>query len=71
MIQPFADIDLASEAIEKDRVGLHIRMGNLDGDLAAVAHVSGAKDRGHSTARNQLVDPIVCELNAGPQDWHG
>ena len=65
MIQPFADFDLALETVEKDRVRLHIRMGDLDGDRAAVAHVGGAIDGGHSTPRNQFLDMIVAELAAG------
>ena len=53
MIQLFADLGLALEAVEEHRVGFHLRMRDLDGDLAAVAHIGGAKNRGHAAAGDQ------------------
>ena len=71
MVQLFADFDLALEAVEEYRVSFHLRMGDLDGDGAPVAHVGRAIDRRHSAARDQFLDAVVAELVAGTQCCHG
>ena len=50
MVELLADLALALEAVEEHRIGFHLRVRNLDRHLAAVAHVGGAKDRGHAAA---------------------
>ena len=65
VIQLFADLGFARETVEKNGVGFHLRMRNLDGDLAAIAHVGGPEDGGHPAARDESLNAVMIELIAG------
>ena len=65
MVEFLADLALALETVEQHRIGFHFRMRNLDRDLAAVAHIGGAKDRRHAAAGDQSFDAVVVKLFAG------
>ena len=67
MVELFADLRLALEAVEEHRIGFHFGMRDLDGDLAAGAHVGSAKDGRHPAAGNDSFDSVVIELIAGVQ----
>ena len=59
------------EAVVRERVGFHLGMRDLDGDLAAVAQVGGSKNRGHAAAGDQFFNPVVIEQFAGVDGVHG
>ena len=65
MVQLFADGCFALEAIEEDRIGFHVGMGNFQRDDAIVAHVGGAKDRCHAAAGDGRFDAVGVDLRAG------
>ena len=65
MIEGLADFLFAVEAVEEDRIAFHFRVGNFDGDGAAVAEVGGAENGGHAAAGDDAVDAVVIELFAG------
>ena len=65
MVHGFADLFFAAETIEKGRITLHFRVGDLDGDLAPCGQVGAAKNGGHSAASGQSVNLVVIELLAG------
>ena len=70
MIELGADLLLALEALEENRIALHLGMRNLDGDLAAGAKVGGAEDGGHAAAGHQGFDAVVIELVPGMEGCH-
>ena len=65
VVQLLADFGLALEAIVKHGIGFHLRMRNLDRDLAAVAHIGGAKNGRHAAAGDKSFNAVVVELIAG------
>jgi hypothetical protein len=65
MIELPADIRLAVEAIEEERIALEFGVRNLNCDLSAGANVRATKDRGHAAAVNQAIDPVVADPVAG------
>ena len=71
MIELFADLFLALEALEEDGVAFHLRMGNLDGDGLSRAQVGALVDRGHAAAGDQAFNLEVVELFAGVDRDHG
>ena len=64
MVELFADAGLALEAVEEDRIGLHIGVRNLQRHLAVVAHVGGAIDGGHAAAGNRLFNAVEIDLRS-------
>ncbi len=65
VIELLADFALAMKTVEKHRVGFHLRMRDLDGDLASVAQIGGSKDGGHAAAGDQAFNAVMIELVAG------
>ena len=64
VIQLRADLLLPMEAVEENRVALHLRMRNLDGNRATGAQICTAKDRGHAAAGGDAFNAVVIELIA-------
>ena len=52
MIQQLTDLFLTLEAFQQNRVGLHLRMRNFEGDLPAVLLVRGPVQRRHAAVGN-------------------
>ena len=71
VIELFADLLLALEALEEDGVALHLGVGNLDGHGLSGAQVGALEDRGHAAAGDQAVDLEVVELFASVDRDHG
>ena len=65
MIELLPDFAFALKAIVEHRIGLHFRMWDFDRDLAAIAQIGGAKDRGHAAAGDQAFNAVMVELVAG------
>ncbi len=63
MIQLLADSRFALKAVEEDRVGFHVGVGNLQGHHPVVAHIHGAKNRCHAAARHRSLNAVgsICE----------
>src|SRR5947207_902906 len=70
VVHGLADFLLTMKALEEDRVALHLRMRDLDGNRTARAHVRGAKDRGHAAARRHAFDAVMIELIARMEWGH-
>jgi len=65
VVQLFANACFPLKAVEEDGISFHIRVRNLQGYLVVVAHVGGAKDRGHSASRNRLFNAVEIDLRTG------
>ena len=65
MIELFTDVLFALEAIEKQRVGFHFGMRNLESHLPARLQVSGLVNGGHAAAGDETFDAVMVELIAG------
>ncbi len=69
MIELLADFLLAMEAVEEDRVALHLRVRDLDGDLAVRCARSVARKMEAMPLRaTSAFDAVVIELVAG-MEW--
>jgi len=68
MLQAFADGSLALKAVEEDRIGLHVGVGNLEGESAAIAQIGGLVNGGHAAARNLRVDAVGVDLGPGKKN---
>jgi hypothetical protein len=64
MIEKFADLFLAMEAVVQSRIALDLRMWDFDGDLAPVSHVRPAINGSHPATGDKRVNPVVIELIA-------
>jgi hypothetical protein len=71
MIELFADVLFAVEAIEQNRVGFHFRVREFDCNRAAVTFVGAAVNRGHAAAGDQALDAVMIEKIAGMEFAHG
>ncbi|CAN5742774.1 hypothetical protein BH24ACI5_BH24ACI5_03460 [soil metagenome] len=58
MVEPGRDRDFAQESIASD-VGRDLRIQDLDGDGAAVAHVMRKIDGGHAAASDLAVEAVA------------
>ena len=65
VVQFLADLLLALEALDQDRVGLHLRQRNLDGHLPAVVQVGGPVEHRHAAVGNGGLDAVVVERFSG------
>ena len=70
MVELLADLLLALEAIEENRIAFHFRMRDLDGDGAAVARIGRLIDGGHAAAGDQAFNFVVIEGIAGMEGSH-
>ena len=62
MVEGLADFRFAVEAVEKNRVAFHLRVGHFDSDLTAGFKVGGAENGGHAARSHHAFDLIVVEL---------
>ena len=65
MVELLADLLLAPEALQQNRVGLHLRMRNLHRHLPSVAQIRRAVERGHAAARNLRIQAVVVQRVSG------
>ena len=70
MIDLLADRLFAPEALEKNRIGFHLRMRNLQCHRTARAQVGSAEERGHAAARNFGVQTVVVQRVPGFEFRH-
>src|ERR1700722_6200920 len=52
MIEAFADVRFALEAVGENGIGFHVGVGDLQGGYAAVSRIGGAEDRSHAAFRD-------------------
>ncbi len=76
MLHAGADVFFALEAVVHDRVALHLRMRDLDGNGGAGVEIGGLEDGGHAAGRDDALDAEVVELVAGmdvevSEHWNG
>jgi hypothetical protein len=65
MVQLFADLLFALEAVVKERIGFDFRMGNFDGYSTLVFEVGGLVDGGHSAPGDEIFQAVMVEFVAG------
>src|SRR5215475_8487239 len=70
MIEFFAYLLLALEAVVEDRIRFHLGVGNLDGDGLARALVNGTKNRGHAATGGNAFNAVMVELIASVEKGH-
>src|SRR5579884_423675 len=70
MIQLFANFRLALKAFIENRIALHFRVRNLDGNQAARAQVGSAKDGGHAAAGCNAFNAVMVKLVAWMERSH-
>ena len=61
VVDLLADLLLAAEALEQNRIGFHLRVRHLDGHGPAGAQVRGAEERGHAAAGNLRFQAVVVQ----------
>src|SRR6266481_5924070 len=64
MVQLLADLLFAMKPVKQNRVALHFRMRDLDGDLPPCSQICAAENRRHATAGRDGLDTIMVELIA-------
>jgi len=65
VLEPFADASFTIEPVREDWIGLHVRMRDLEGDGAVIAHIGGAVDGSHTAAGNGGINPVRIDLRTG------
>jgi hypothetical protein len=68
VIQLLANLLLAMEAVEENRVALHLGMRNLDGNRVPGAQIRTAKDGGHAAACSDAFNVVVIE-SVARMEW--
>ena len=70
VVELLANLLLALEALQQNRVGLHLRMGHLQRDQLAAVQVRRPVERRHAAVGNGRLKPVVVQRVSGFERLH-